>query len=153
MTPERTHPQPDPQAPRAHEQVGSSQDPVPTAQSAERAPGPVLWDPSLLEPGIPDLPLSAFVYVPGNKPSEAIGLVRRGESGYHPITSDLVSLLADRGGAIDLVRRLNQTRGVTPLQSECMLAGSMFGWDCPAANPSTYSPEDIAKLPGSRVLP
>ena len=149
MTPERKHTQPDTPTPKP----AADSPPVPTAESTARAQGPVLWDPALFGPPPPRLPLMAFVYIPGNKPSESVGIVKHGEMGYYPVTSDLVSALVDHIGAIDLVRRLNQTRNVTPLQSECMLAGSMFGWNCTAADPSTYSPEDIAKLPGSRVLP
>lgn len=52
--------------------------------------------------------------------------VKRGEMGYHPIYT--------RATADDL----NAGRGVTPAQREAMLAGSMFGWHVPAADPSRY---------------
>jgi hypothetical protein len=35
------------------------------------------------------------------------------------------------------VRLFNESLGVTPKQVEAMLAGSMFGWNSPAANPKS----------------
>ena len=80
MTPERTHPQPDPQAPRAHEQVGSSQDPVPTAQSAERAQGPCCGTHPCLNQGSQTshcLPSSTFQGTSPPRPSAWCGAVSR----------------------------------------------------------------------------
>lgn len=37
----------------------------------------------------------------------------------------------------------NARLGVTPAQREAMLAGSMFGWDTPAANPDMYDAEGM----------
>lgn len=52
--------------------------------------------------------------------------VRRGEAGYWPIHT---TFTADE---------LNQDIGVTPAIREAMYAGSMFGWDKPAADPANY---------------
>jgi hypothetical protein len=52
--------------------------------------------------------------------------IRCGEPGYHPIYTHAT---ADS---------LNEGMGITPAQREAMLAGSMFGWECPAAQPENY---------------
>lgn len=49
----------------------------------------------------------------------------RGESGYRP-------------ASITDVERYNSALGVTPAQAEAMLAGSMFGFDVPGADPLNY---------------
>lgn len=54
-------------------------------------------------------------------------MIRRGERGYF--------LLATRLTADEL----NQVFGVTAAQSMAMLAGSLFGWECPGADPATYT--------------
>ncbi len=54
-------------------------------------------------------------------------IITRGESGYRPLASECDAATA--------VRLFNEPLGITPEQVEAMLAGSMFGWDCPAANP------------------
>jgi hypothetical protein len=56
-------------------------------------------------------------------------LIKRGVEGYFPAPVELGSISIDA---------FNQHLGVTPVQVAAMLAGSMFGWDCPAADPSTY---------------
>jgi hypothetical protein len=53
-------------------------------------------------------------------------LIERGVSGYWPAPDVIVD-------------SYNGARGVTPAQVEAMTAGSMFGWDCPAADPDTYA--------------
>ena len=53
-------------------------------------------------------------------------IITRGQSGYHEMKTNLPPELA--------VRLFNDSLGVTPKQVEAMLAGSMFGWNCPAAN-------------------
>ena len=52
-------------------------------------------------------------------------LITRGEMGYHLLPG------------VD-VDKYNAYRNVTKEQEQAMLAGSMFGWDCPAADPQTY---------------
>ena len=51
------------------------------------------------------------------------------ESGYTPVREDESNKTA---------KELNEKMGVTPAQAEAMLAGSMFGWNVPAANPKNY---------------
>jgi hypothetical protein len=53
-------------------------------------------------------------------------LIKRGVKGYFPVNNNL-----DVDG-------FNARGGVTAAQVEAMTAGSMFGWDCPAADPDTY---------------
>lgn len=52
--------------------------------------------------------------------------VKRHESGYHPIHT---KSNADA---------LNAAEGVSNAQREAMLAGSLFGWHCRAADPNNY---------------
>lgn len=54
-------------------------------------------------------------------------LIKFGITGYWPMPG------------ID-VDYFNETRGITPAQVEAMHTGSMFGWDCPGANPENYEP-------------
>lgn len=53
-------------------------------------------------------------------------IIRRFESGYEPVTLDIWP--AESNGLM----------GVTREQELAMLAGSMFGWDKPGADPRTY---------------
>lgn len=66
--------------------------------------------------------------------SKEIIIVRRYEKGYYktdiPTTSKYES--------IDIVNEYNSILGVTKQEQAAMLAGSMFGWDCPAADPNNY---------------
>lgn len=59
--------------------------------------------------------------------------IMRGENGAYPLKTDIT---ADG---------LNLREGVTPAQREAMLAGSMFGWDTPAANPDSYNEDGTLK--------
>ena len=40
----------------------------------------------------------------------------------------------------------NKSQGVTRYQVEAMLAGSMFGWEVPGADPDLYEAEALAKV-------
>lgn len=62
----------------------------------------------------------------------------------HPTTGATIMIKRRRSGYYVLETRLtaealNQAFGVTAEQAYAMLAGSMFGWDCPGANPATYA--------------
>jgi hypothetical protein len=52
--------------------------------------------------------------------------IKRGVMGFYDMPSDL-----DEGA----VKLYNAIHGITPRQREAMLAGSMFGWDVPGADP------------------
>lgn len=69
---------------------------------------------------IDKLPLICAARLPST--GEPIYL-RRGEQGYWPAGSDVDP------------DDFNQALGVTPAQREAMLAGSMFGWHTPGADP------------------
>ena len=57
---------------------------------------------------------------------ETVILVKLGVVGYWP-----TEFKGGKAKAIELNREL----GVTEAQMECMMAGSIFGFDCPAADP------------------
>ena len=60
--------------------------------------------------------------------TDAVIQIRRGETGYYPVTQP----------GIDPDER-NTVMGVTPAQKAAMIAGSMFGWNTPAADPAAYT--------------
>lgn len=71
-------------------------------------------------------------YCYGTLPSTGdIIIVKRGESGYYPISVNSQKQ-ADS---------LNAAIGVTRAQAEAMMYGSMFGWDTPASDPDYYDEE------------
>lgn len=76
-----------------------------------------------------DLPEMCFLFEEHAKPGAFIRGIRRGEMGYFGTTyteQDPVKAKA-------LVALMNSKLGVTDEQAERMHAGSMFGWDAPAA--------------------
>jgi len=78
-----------------------------------------------------DLPQYCFSILPSS--GEMIRIVK-GESGYYPCNRGGISLENIRVK----VDTKNQMRSITRAQEEAMLAGSLFGWDTPAANPWKY---------------
>ena len=62
-----------------------------------------------------------------------IGVITRGERGYKPVSVKIAGL--DSHATVD---RLNTALGVSKAHAAAMMAGSLFGWDCPAANPKNY---------------
>ena len=66
-------------------------------------------------------------------------LIKRGEDGYFP------SDLPDRGKEENrrVVDECNREGGVSKAQEAAMSAGSMFGWDVPAADPRSYDENGV----------
>lgn len=81
-----------------------------------------------------DINDTCYVFVASNAPGCRIGIVRRGESGYY--RTDLDRQVLSDNEAKKLVQHLNHRMGVSPHQAECMLAGSLFGWSTPGADPA-----------------
>ena len=77
------------------------------------------------------LPEHCYVFV---ETSNEIGIVRKGMTGYY--LTDLAT--GNRDENRELVKELNEKAGLTPGQAEAMKAGSMFGWEVPAADPKSY---------------
>lgn len=61
--------------------------------------------------------------------------INRGVAGYSPIY----------GMSDTTAERLNKAAAVTVQQKEAMIAGSMFGWDVPGADPDTYKAIAVPK--------
>lgn len=55
--------------------------------------------------------------------------IKKGEMGYYRVPDELRTMHPDI---------LNESIGVTKAQAEAMMAGSMFGWDVPGANPEMW---------------
>ena len=66
--------------------------------------------------------------------SDEIIIIKKGESGYY--RTDKYG--HDRAEALAIVDECNEIGGVSKAQAAAMLAGSMFGWDIPAADPKNY---------------
>lgn len=75
------------------------------------------------------LPGMCFAFISSAAPGNYIVAIKRGESGCYKTTYDE----PHPKKAEELVLFLNNRLGVTAGQAECMLNGSMFGWDTPGA--------------------
>lgn len=78
------------------------------------------------------LPESCYTFLPTEE--SHIGIIKKGEMGYY--RSNLSTVFGQEGK--DFVAELNRQGNITPAQAAAMSAGSMFGWDCPAADPKNY---------------
>jgi len=85
--------------------------------------------------GLPEL---CYAVIPGNSPGERIGIIKRGEKGYHLTDYDRAS--ASETLVEEMVDRLNTRLEVSKPQVEAMVIGSMFGWNVPGADPKMYGP-------------
>ena len=65
--------------------------------------------------------------------AEKVNVITKGEKGYSPTDVFPQNTSPKEGAAA-----LNAANGVTKAQEAAMVAGSMFGWDTPAANPKNY---------------
>ena len=61
-------------------------------------------------------------------------ILKKGETNYYRTDIDMGS----REQNTALAEEYNQKMGITKEQAAAMSAGSMFGWDCPAADPKSY---------------
>ena len=89
-------------------------------------------EPKLAE-GLPELCFSTLAS------TGALICIKRGESGYYPSDWDT----GDPAQNKELADYNNERLGVTTAQRLAMVAGSMHGWDCPAADPKTYEQESV----------
>ena len=78
------------------------------------------------------LPVQCFSVLPS---SGELILLTRGEKGYSPCPEFSA---ADAGENRRFAEDSNGKNGVTKAQEAAMLAGSMFGWQTPAADPKNY---------------
>ena len=69
--------------------------------------------------------------------------IERGEKGYFLCNTNGQTPQIARWKANDE----NVLRGITRAQEEAMLAGSMFGWDSPAAKPWHYDKDGVPRTP------
>lgn len=81
--------------------------------------------------GSNSLPEYCYVFLPT---TYEIGIIQKGESGYYRTDTQVRT----SEEAVARVREANERLGVTKAQAEAMKAGSMFGWDVPAADPNNY---------------
>ena len=72
-------------------------------------------------------------------------VIEKGKLGYAP--TGIYPQDSDVRAGVDAA---NEVNGVTKAQSAAMKAGSMFGWDAPAADPANYDDQGIPIRPGRK---
>ena len=72
-------------------------------------------------------------------------VIEKGKQGYSP--TGIYPQDSDVRAGVDAA---NEVNGVTKAQSAAMKAGSMFGWDKPAADPANYDDQGIPIRPGRK---
>ena len=90
-----------------------------------------------------DLPETCFSVLPS---SGQLIIIWCGEHGYYPSEWDTGSREENR----EIASSHNARRGITDIQEAAMLAGSMFGWNTPGANPQWYL--DNARYVNSNIV-
>ena len=82
------------------------------------------------------------------QPCGTLICIKKGEAGYLTSTWDT--------GDPEKNRRIadynNQKRGITQAQERAMAAGSMFGWDVPAADPRLYERQEGPEMGGMQTM-
>ena len=90
-----------------------------------------------------ELPETCFSILPS---SGQLIIIRCGERGYYPSEWDTGKREENR----EIASSHNARRGITDIQEASMLAGSMFGWNTPGANPQWYL--DNARYVNSNIV-
>ena len=88
------------------------------------------------------LPERCFGYL---KATGEIVVLQKGQKGFAP-----TGKYAENETPQECVDSLNAATDVTRAQSAAMMAGSMFGWDAPAADPANYDDQGIPIRPGRK---
>lgn len=88
------------------------------------------------------LPDKCYAVLPS---SDEIIIVKKGESGYY--RTDKYG--HDRAEALEVASECNERGGVTKAQTAAMLAGSLFGWEVPAADPKNYDEQGQPSSPSA----
>ena len=78
-----------------------------------------------------ELPETCFSILPS---TGQLIIIQSGERGYYPSEWDTGNREENR----EIASSHNARRGITDIQEAAMLAGSMFGWNTPGANPQWY---------------
>lgn len=86
--------------------------------------------------------LPAKCWIPLNSDPQLLTCIKRGESGYYPSrrfdTPEEAQAMADEMNA-------HEVPPVTKAQVQAMQAGSMMGWEIPAADPDMYREDGSLK--------
>ena len=90
------------------------------------------------------LPEQCYIYV---QTENKIGIVKKGESGYYKTDILESNEIKSHSEAEAFVDEINEKLNVTPAQRKAMMAGSMFGWQTPAADPKSYDDNGQALKP------
>lgn len=77
------------------------------------------------------LPEQCYTFV---ESENTIATIKKGCAGYYPTPLGTDSIEKNRA----MVELLNTKNNIMPNQAEAMKAGSMFGWETPAADPKNY---------------
>ena len=88
------------------------------------------------------LPDRCFGYL---KATGEIVVLQKGQKGFAP-----TGKYAENETPQECVDSLNAAMDVTRAQAAAMMAGSMFGWDAPAADPANYDDQGIPIRPGRK---
>ena len=95
------------------------------------------------EPIRDNLPEQCYSVLSG---SDEIIIIKRGEKGY--FKTDIP--VTDKDEARNIVNEYNTKLGVSRAQEEAMKAGSMFGFQVPAADPRNYDADGKPVMPKDR---
>lgn len=90
--------------------------------------------------GLPD---QCYALLPST--GQLIRLVK-GLAGYYPATE----IVLKGATPAEAARTLNEAKGITQRQVAAMIAGSLFGWDVPAADPD--NPVHLGANPYANLL-